>query len=115
MNQWTLLALEAAQSCKDSLLELQGNLPSMHDPIVDRALAMCLEIERHSEEWAPTRLHRWLGFVFGVMAARNIITISEQSALMRSLLIPYPEHPDLELADHHNPRVPFQLDFGGSE
>lgn len=112
MTHSSLLALEAAQRCHDALLKLRDDI-FVVDPLVDRAIIMCNEIEHHCENWSPTRLHRWLGFVFGILAAREVMTPREQSAMMRELLLAYPEQADDDLFFHRDPRHPFQLDIGG--
>jgi hypothetical protein len=112
MTRSCLLALEAGQRCREALLKLRDD-QYVEDPVVDRAITMCDEIERHYDYWLPTRLHRWLGFVFGVLAARDVMTPGEQSAMMRELLVAYPEQADDDLFYHRDPGHPFQLDFGG--
>lgn len=112
MGRSTLLAMEAAQRCRDSLLKLKDET-YWDDGILDHALTMCDDIETYCDCWSPTRLHRWLGFILGVLAARNVMTPGEQSALIRELLVAYPERSDSDLRYHNDPRHPFQLDLGG--
>lgn len=114
MNQSALLAVEAARHCRERIVawKLDTNVT---DLLVDKTLSMCHDIERHTEEWPIVRVHRWLGFIFGVLAAREILSREKQSAMMRALFISYPESGDDALRDDQDPGHPFCVDIGGSE
>lgn len=38
---------------------------------------MCLQIEAEAENWHPTKAHRWIGFIQGVLWCLNNFTIDD--------------------------------------
>lgn len=113
MSRSALLAVEAARHCRERIVawKLDTNVT---DSLVDRAVSMCHDIEQYSEEWPIVRVHRWLGFVLGVLAARDVLPREKQNAMMQALFIGYPASSDDALKDHHDPEHPFCMAIGGS-
>lgn len=78
----------------------------------DHLLWMCREIIKHADDWPATKLHRWIGFIHCGMMANGMMTLEESRAIVGKGKIAFSEGEDRDLADHHDPENPFQLDIG---
>lgn len=108
-----LLALEAVQLCRAKLVEDGDDIPE-RDAALEHALLLSHQVEQYVLQWPATRLHRALGFIQGVLVSRGCSSLEEQCTLLERLQIGFPECRDRDLADHLDPRQPFELELGGS-
>jgi hypothetical protein len=76
-------------------------------------LWMCERIGKHYEDWPVTKLHRWVGYIQGVMVANGMSSVDLEKQTVQDARIWFPEEIDQELDDHNNPDIKFRLDIGG--
>ncbi len=77
-------------------------------------IKLCKEIIAKEEEMPNTKLHRWLGFIQGVMITCNVCSYDYLKEIVREAKVSCGRSEDQVLADHHDPNSPFSLDLGGS-
>lgn len=110
-----LLAVEIAQNCK-LILEDTWDLgldPGMRTVSQEHLLWMADQIYENSDTWPATKLHRWVGFMQGVMVAYALTTIDKESSTVRKIKQAFLEEMDVELKDHQDPESYFELELGG--
>jgi hypothetical protein len=77
----------------------------------DHLIWMCDQII--DSDWPTSKMHRWVGFIQGILIAKGLSTIDEERTLVSETKLMFREEHDYELWDHHNPDCPFELDIGG--
>lgn len=111
----SLIVVAMAERCRDLIQrsdETDCLLPAalQHKHL----LWMCDCIEEHSEDWPPTRLHRWIGFVQCAMMANRMLDLAEAKAMFNKAKIAHAESSeDHDLVDHLDPDSSFELELGG--
>lgn len=78
-------------------------------------LRMTERIRDRAGEWPTTKIHRHLGFVWGVMAALNVCGIKRIRKIMQDAKARsgFPEGTDEDLRDHNNPDHSYEIELGG--
>lgn len=79
----------------------------------ERLVWMCERIEKKSEHWPSTKLHRWIGHIHGCALALGIFTFNDLKDIVSNAKTHFPEKMDSDLFDHLDERNPFRLDIGG--
>jgi hypothetical protein len=105
-----------AQECKALIRKSKRgdyDLPPALHP--SHLLWMCERIEQHAEEWPPTKLHRWIGFLQCGMMANQMLDFEETKAMFDQAKNSHHggSVEDDDLIDHLNPDSSFKLDIGG--
>lgn len=113
MDQSNLLVVAMAEECKRIIQEWKDDDPDLPKPMRRKHLErMCERIEKHADDWPPTRLHRWIGFIQCALIANRIIDLPEAKRMFDRAKIAYPEA-DVDLLDHLDKTDSFELDLGG--
>jgi hypothetical protein len=73
---------------------------------------MCRQISAHAEDWPPSKVHRWLGFIQGAMIANHMLSLAEAKRMFDEAKNAFGSI-DQDLADHLDPDSSFDLDIGG--
>ena len=79
----------------------------------ERLVWMCERIEKKSERWPSTKLHRWIGHIHGCALALGIFDFKDLKDIVSDAKNHFPEEMDGELFDHLDESNPFRLDIGG--
>lgn len=115
MEQSNLLIVAMAEQCRSMIQQagaggggLSGGLHPRH------LLWMCDRIEQHAEDWPPTKLHRWIGFVQAGMMSNQVLDLKGAKAMFDNAKAAYGElGDDPDLVDHLDPDSSFEMDLGG--
>lgn len=125
MTDPTLLAVEIAERTLAYLLKWQEagqsvrpDAPEETKPenliwMLERLMKIAEGNGREEIEWADTKLHRWLGFIFGSMVSNGMATLPKIKELVTRAKAEFLEKEDKDVVDHNNPDSPFELDIGG--
>jgi hypothetical protein len=104
-----------ADRCKTLIEEsavASNDLPKALQP--RHLLWMCDKIEQHAEDWADTKLHRWIGFVQCAMMANRMLDLTGAKAMFDKIKNEYrPSTRDQDLIDHLDPNSSFEMELGG--
>ena len=115
MEQTSMLVIAMAEQCKSLIMragERDSDLRAALGP--HHLMWMCDRIRQHAEEWSPTKLHRWLGFVQCGMIANRIIDLDGAKAMFRKEKIAYGRQgDDVDLVDHLDYTSSFEMEIGG--
>ena len=79
----------------------------------ERLVWMCERIEKKSERWPSTKLHRWIGHIHGCALALGIFTFNDLKDIVSEAKKHFPEEVDDDLFDHLDESNPFRMDIGG--
>lgn len=113
MDNSNLLVVAMADECRRIMLQWHdedSNLPeSTRRAHLER---MCERIEKHSEDWPATKLHRWIGFIQCALIVNRVIDLAEAKRMFDRAKIAFPEADD-DLLDHLDPSSSFEMDIGG--
>ncbi len=113
MDQSSLLVIAMAEECKRIIMDWSDTDSDLPDSIRRTHLErMCERIEKHSEDWPATRLHRWIGFIQCALIANRVIDLAEAKRMFDRAKVAYPEADD-DLLDHLDPSDSFEMDIGG--
>ena len=113
MDNSNLLVVAMAEECRRIILQWHDDDPNLPKPLRRKHLErMCERIEKHSEDWPASRLHRWIGFIQCALIANRIIDLSEAKQMFDRVKVAYPEA-DADLLDHLDPTDSFEIDLGG--
>jgi hypothetical protein len=113
MNNSNLLTVAMAERCRQLLLESgTGNRELPRSLQHEHLLWMCNKIEAHAEDWPPTKLHRWIGFIQGAMVAHRLLDLNRAKAMFDKAKIAHAEEDD-DMIDHLDDSHGFRLDIGG--
>lgn len=115
MDLTSLLVVAMAERCQTLIRESKqadSGLPHALHP--RHLLWMCEQVELHAEEWPPTKLHRWIGFIQCGMMANHILNFEETKRMFDEARKAYGTNgEDEDLIDHLDPDRPFKFDVGG--
>lgn len=117
MEQSNSLVATMAEQCRQliraaKLKPVEGDVPEGLQP--RHLLAMCERIQEHADDWPPTKLHRWIGFVHGAMLANRLLDLDRAKAIAEEAKAVHGVIPDdQDLVDHLNPDSSFRMDLGG--
>ena len=113
MDQSNLLVVAMAEECRAIIQQWQEEDSSLPESTRRAHLErMCERIEKHSEDWPATRLHRWIGFIQCALIVQGVIDLPEAKRMFDRAKIAYPESDD-DLLDHLDPSDSFEMDIGG--
>lgn len=115
MKNTNLMIIAMAERCR-SMIQRSDEINCLLPPTLQppHLLWMCDRIEEHSEDWPPTRLHRWIGFVQGAMMANRMLDLEGAKAMFNQAKIAHAERSDDDdLVDHLDPQSSFELELGG--
>ena len=113
MDQTNLLVVAMAEECRRIILQWEDEDSELPESIRRAHLErMCERIEKHSEDWPTSRLHRWIGFIQCALIANRIIDLSEAKRMFDRVKVMYPEA-DEDLLDHLDSSSSFEFDLGG--
>ncbi len=107
------LIIAMAEQCRE-MIRLWDN-PGLDQPAALQSGHlnwMCNRIIQNANDWPPTRLHRWIGFVQGAMIANRMIGIEGAKAMFDKAKNAYGEAAE-DVVDHLNPDNFFELEIGG--
>ena len=79
----------------------------------ERLVWMCERIEKKSERWPSTKLHRWIGHIHGCALALGIFTFNDLKDIVSEAKKHFPEEVDDDRFDHLDESNPFRMDIGG--
>jgi len=79
----------------------------------ERLVWMCERIEKKSERWPSTKLHRWIGHIHGCALALGVFTFDDLKDIVSEAKKHFPEEVDGDLFDHLDESNPFRMDIGG--
>jgi hypothetical protein len=113
MDQSSLLVIAMAEECNRIIQQWHEENSDLPESIRRKHLErMCERIEKHSEDWPATRLHRWIGYIQCALIANRVIDLAEAKRMFDRAKIAYPEA-DVDLLDHLDPNSSFEFDIGG--
>jgi hypothetical protein len=113
MDQSNLLVVAMAEECKRIIEQSKEEDSDLPESIRRLHLQrMCERIEKHSEDWPTSKLHRWIGFIQCALIANGIIDLPAVKRMFDRVKVAYPEADD-DLLDHLDPASSFELDIGG--
>jgi hypothetical protein len=102
-----------AEQCKKTILDRHEPTPDLPKSLQPAHLAwMCDSVINHSEDWAVSRLHRWIGFIQCALIANRMLDLEGARAMFNAAKAKYGD-PDEDLLDHLDPSNTFELDIGG--
>ena len=113
MSNEILLVVAMADRCREMIDEWAQ--PGLDQP---RSLRpqhlgwMCREISAHADEWPPSKVHRWLGFIQGAMIANHMLSLDQAKRMFDDAKNAYGSI-DQDLVDHLDDDSSFKLDIGG--
>ena len=88
-HQSRQIAICYAGLLKERLHEIKDTLPPEFTTSVHHLIWMCKQIIEHTgyvpKEWSITKLHRWIGYIQGVMTARAFTTVEQERNDYREL------------------------------
>ena len=126
MDQAHLLASHIAHEtlCRlkewlESNPEVKKGLPVKPFSITDkeahpnRLVWMCERIEKKSEDWPSSKLHRWIGHIHGCALAFGIFSFEDLKDIVSNAKNHFSEGLDSDLCDHLDESNPFRFDIGG--
>jgi hypothetical protein len=115
MEETRVIVAAMAAKCRDIVRrsnEVEESLPKALHP--KHLLWMCDQIQKHSQEWPVTRLHRWIGFVQAAILANRMLNLEETRAMFDELTKSHDAcSKDQDLIDHLDVDSSFKLDLGG--
>ena len=79
----------------------------------NRLIWMCERIEKKSEHWPSTKLHRWIGHIHGCALALGIFSFDDLKDIVSNAKNHFPEEVDGDLFDHLDESNPFRMELGG--
>ena len=79
----------------------------------NRLIWMCERIEKKSEHWPSTKLHRWIGHIHGCALALGIFSFEDLKDIVSNAKDHFSEGVDGDLFDHLDESNPFRMDIGG--
>jgi hypothetical protein len=113
MDNASLLVTAMARECKDQILAWQARESDLPTPLQPQHLLwMCDTIEKHTEDWPATKLHRWIGFVQCAMMAHRMFDLEGAKAMFDKAKTAHGEVNE-DLVDHLDPKNSFEFDIGG--
>ena len=83
MYEGTRKAFKRYEEMLEDLGAEEENLADTHPTSLDHLLWMCRECLRTLESMPIDKCSRWLGFVQGILAAYEIISVAEERAVTR--------------------------------
>jgi len=115
VDQNSLLMVAMAEKCRETIERSQKvvvDLPPALRP--KHLLWMCGKVEEHAEDWPPTKVHRWIGFVQGGMIANRIVHLDEVKRMFEIAKNSFGTHDrDRDLVDHLDAESAFEIEIGG--
>ena len=113
MDNASLLVTAMAEQCRGTILKWNKPELDLPRPLRPRHLRwMCDNIENHAEDWPPTKLHRWIGFVQCAMMANRMLDLDGAKAMFDKAKVAHGEISE-DLLDHLDPTSSFEVDIGG--
>jgi hypothetical protein len=113
MDQSSQLVIAMAEECGRIIQQWQDEDPKLPKSLRRKHLErMCERIEKHSEDWPATKLHRWIGFIQCALIVNRVIDLAEAKRMFDRAKIAFPEADD-DLLDHLDPSSSFEMDIGG--
>jgi hypothetical protein len=110
-----VLITAMAAKCRALIQEPWANefgLPKALRP--QHLLWMCNQIEEHADDWPPTKLHRWIGFIQCGMIVNRILDLDGLKKMFDDVKNAYGgNRPDFNLIDHLDSNNPFEMEIGG--
>ena len=116
MDSKSRLAVAMAKKFRDVISAskaAESGLPTTLQP--PHLLWMCEQIEKHAEDGAVTKLHRWIGFVEGAIVANHMLLPDELKELFERTKAEEAivQEGIEDLMDHLDPTNSFRFDIGG--
>lgn len=114
MDNQALVIAAMAKECCDLLETKQSNsfLPKTLQP--DHLLWMSRQISHHADGWAPTNLHRWIGYVQCGMVGNRMLSFDGAKAMFKRVKKAFEGiEIDQDLIDPLDPEDPFRLEISG--
>jgi hypothetical protein len=114
MDNAAVLASAMAEKCREYIRNWEKT-----EHLLPKALKavhldwMCGQILNHVEDWPPTKLHRWIGFIQSGMLANRMTDLEGLKETFAKVKIAFGETCE-DLADHLDTCSSFELDIGGS-
>jgi len=113
MDRTGMLAAAMAGRCRETIRDSQKHNPRLPRSLhAGHLLWMCDQIERYAEEWSPTRLHRWLGFVQCALIANGMLDLHGAKEMFDKVKVAFGQDTE-DLIDHLDPQSTFDLEIGG--
>lgn len=113
-NQSLVIAAMAKECCAllEATKQLNSTLPKTLQP--DHLLWMSRQISKHAEDWPPTKLHRWIGYVQCGMVGNRMLDFDGAKAMFQRVRQDFSGvDVDHDLIDHLDPDSAFKLEIGG--
>lgn len=113
MDNTRLLIVAMAEQCRAVILESDTRDLDLPPPIQTKHLLwMCGKIQKYADDWAATKLHRWVGFVQCAMMAHRMVGLEEAKAMFDNAKAAHGDSAE-DLLDHLDPMNEFVCDIGG--
>ena len=75
---------------------------------------MCEQVVKHADDWPTMKFLRWLGFVSSGILANRLLDFTGIKAMFDKSKSEYgADGPDIDLADHLDPKKSFKIELGG--
>ena len=115
MGKSSLLIAAMAEKCRFIIQNSgevdYGSSETLHPRYL---LWMCDRIEQHVEDWAETKLHRWIGFIQCGMIANRMLNLAQAKVMFDEAKNAYgTSSEDQNLVDHLDPSSAFKMEPGG--